>query len=60
MYDGPVRPVYQLAKVDLEKRNKFHLVVVLYFIDGSKSEEFVSPGFLLRSKPRNNKRKLGE
>ena len=60
MYDGPVRPVYELATVDSEKPNKFRLVVVLYFIDDSKSQEFVSPVFLLRNKPGYKKRKLGE
>ena len=60
VFDGPNGKVYDLAKVETTKRNLFQLVVVLGFIDGTCSQEFLSPIFPLRSKPRIKKRKIGE
>ena len=43
-------PVYKLSTVDSERRNRFHLAIVLVFIDGSRSKTIYSQPFLLRSK----------
>ena len=67
VYDGPIGPVYELAKVEMEKRNLFQLLVELSFHNGKEEEtqSFYSKPFLIRSKPRMNagnkskKRKLG-
>ena len=64
VYDGHVAPVYELAKVEMDKRNLFQLLVQLYFPGGNRGEEeiqqFYSKPFLMRSKPRNKKRKINE
>lgn len=49
-------PVYKLSTVDSDRRNRFRLVVVVVFIDGTRSKPFNSRQFLLKSKqtgPRN-------
>lgn len=43
-------PVYKLSTVDADRRNRFRLVVTVFFIDGKGSRSFVSPTFLLRSR----------
>ena len=66
VYDGPFAPVYQLAKVEMDKRNIFQLLVELSFHNGLEEEtqQFYSKPFLMRSGPRidpenkNKKRKL--
>ena len=63
VYDGRVAPVYELAKVEMDKRNLFQLLVQLYFPGNGVEEEiqqFYSKPFLMRSKPRNKKRKIDE
>jgi len=59
--------VYELAKVEMDKRNLFQLLVELSFYNGVEEEtqQFYSRQFLMRSKPRskdkndkNKKRKL--
>ena len=63
VYDGRVAPVYELAKVQMDKRNLFQLLVQLYFPGNGAEEEiqqFYSKPFLMRSKPRNKKRKINE
>ena len=51
MYDTPNgTPVYKLATVDAERRNPFHLIVFLKFIDGTESGPFLSKPFLIRSR----------
>ena len=63
VYDGLVAPVYELAKVEMDKRNLFQLLVQLYFPGNGVEEEtqqFYSKPFLMRSKPRNKKRKISE
>ena len=59
MYHGPLAPVYALAKNDTKKRNLFQLGCIVYFVDGSKSKEFFSLPFLLKTKERPPKRKSG-
>ena len=61
VYDGRVAPVYELAKVEMDKRNLFQLIVQLYF-PGVEEEvqQFFSKPFLMRSRPRNKKRKITE
>lgn len=64
VYDGPVGPVYELAKVEMDKRNLFQLLVELSFYNGmdEETQQFHSKPFLMRSKPRvkdkTKKRKL--
>ncbi|XP_078376588.1 uncharacterized protein LOC144659922 isoform X2 [Oculina patagonica] len=65
VYNGPIAPVYELAKVEMDKRNRFQLLVQLYFPGNGVEEEiqqFYSKPFLMRSKPRSKskskKRKL--
>ena len=60
IYDGPFSPVYELAKVEMDKRNNFQLIVELTFSNGMEEETqlFHSPSFLMRSKPRQKKTKL--
>ena len=65
VYYGPITPVYELAKVEMDKRNRFQLLVQLYFPNGLGEEfyqQFFSEPFLMRSRPKNNtkakKRKL--
>lgn len=63
VYHGRVAPVYELAKVEMDKRNLFQLLVQLYFPGNGAEEEiqqFYSKPFLMRSKPRNKKRKITE
>jgi len=63
VYDGRVAPVYELAKVEMDKRNIFQLLVQLYFHGNGVEEEiqqFFSQPFLMRSRPRNKKRKINE
>ncbi|XP_074634153.1 uncharacterized protein LOC141892713 [Acropora palmata] len=63
IYDGPFSPVYELAKVEMDKRNNFQLIVELTFSNGMEEETqlFHSPSFLMRSKPRpQKKRKLSD
>ncbi|XP_020603148.1 uncharacterized protein LOC110042140 isoform X2 [Orbicella faveolata] len=63
VYDGRFAPVYELAKVEMDKRNLFQLLVQLYFPGNGAEEEvqqFFSKPFLMRSKPRNKKRKINE
>lgn len=63
VYDGRFAPVYELAKVEMDKRNLFQLLVQLYFPGNGAEEEvqqFFSKPFLMRSKPRNQKRKINE
>lgn len=43
-------PVYKLSTVDADRRNRFRLVVTVFFIDGKGRRSFVSPTFLLRSR----------
>ncbi|XP_031553206.1 uncharacterized protein LOC116290330 isoform X2 [Actinia tenebrosa] len=43
-------PVYKLSTVDAEKRNRFRIVVVIKFIDGTKSKPYFSRPFLIRSR----------
>ncbi|XP_031574131.1 uncharacterized protein LOC116307937 [Actinia tenebrosa] len=43
-------PVYKLSTVDAERRNRFHLAIVVIFIDGTRSQTIFSRPFLLRSK----------
>lgn len=43
-------PVYKLSTVDADRRNRFRLVVTVFFIDGKGSRSFASPAFLLRSR----------
>ena len=54
IYDGPFGPVYNLAKVEMDKRNVFQLLVELSFHNGLEEEtqQFYSKPFLMRSKPR--------
>ena len=54
IYDGPFGPAYNLAKVEMDKRNVFQLLVELSFHDGLEEEKqkFYSKPFLMRSKPR--------
>ncbi|CAH3021668.1 unnamed protein product [Porites evermanni] len=54
VYDGPFAPVYQLARVEMEKRNAFQLLVELSFHNGVEEEtqQFYSKPFTMRSKPR--------
>ncbi|RMX50741.1 hypothetical protein pdam_00018281 [Pocillopora damicornis] len=56
VYDGPIAPVYELAKVEMDKRNLFQLIVELSFHNGAgeESQSFYSKPFLIRSRPRNN------
>lgn len=56
VYNSPNgTPVYKLATVDAERRNLFIVIVLLKFIDGTKSQPFVSKPFLIRSrKPRSH------
>lgn len=56
VYDGPVAPVYQLAKVEMDKRNIFQLLVELSFHNGLEEEtqQFYSKPFMMRSRPRND------
>lgn len=60
VYNGPVGPLYELAKVEMDKRNLFQLLVELSFYNGVEEEtqQFYSKPFLMRSRPRNKKRKL--
>lgn len=65
IYDGPICPVYELAKVEMDKRNLFQLLVELSFPNGVEEEtqQFYSKTFLMKSKPRSStgkskKRKL--
>lgn len=66
IYDGPIGPLYELAKVEMDKRNLFQLLVELSFFNGMEEEtqSFYSQPFLMRSKPRpdnrNKKRKLDD
>lgn len=59
IYDGPIAPVYELAKVEMDKRNLFQLLVELSFHNGAEEEtqSFYSTPFLIRSRPRNNPNK---
>ena len=41
------RPFYKLAKVDIKRQNVFQLSSLLYFNDGTVSEEFFSKPFHL-------------
>ena len=52
--DGPYGPVYNLAKVEADKRNLFQLLVELSFHNGLEEEtqQFYSQPFLIRTKPR--------
>ena len=56
VYDGPFAPVYQLAKVEMDKRNIFQLLVELSFHNGleEKTQQFYSKSFMMRSRPRND------
>ena len=64
VYDGPIAPVYQLAKVEMDKRNNFQLLVELSFYNGldEETQQFYSKPFMMRCKndPANKdkKRKL--
>lgn len=54
IYESPTKhgvPVYKLSTVDSQRRNKFRLVVIVILIDDTRSKEFISPSFRLRSKP---------
>ena len=53
VYDGPFAPVYQLAKVEMDKRNIFQLLVELSFLD-EETQQFYSKPFMMRSRPRND------
>ena len=56
VYDTPDgTPVYKLATVEAERRNVFHLVVFLRFVDGTESGPFISKPFLLQSKKTGNR-----
>ena len=61
VYDGPFAPVYQLARVEMEKRNAFQLLVELSFHNGveEETEQFYSKPFMMRSKPRRKKQQSG-
>lgn len=53
VYESPRKhgvPVYKLSTVDSERRNNFRLVVVVILIGDTRSKEFISPPFRLRSK----------
>lgn len=50
VYAGPKGPFYVLTKIDVKRRNVFQLSSVLYFIDGTKSEEFFSKPFRIRTR----------
>ena len=56
VYDGPFAPVYQLAKVEMDKRNIFQLLVELSFHNGleEKTQQFYSRPFMMRSRSRND------
>ncbi|CAH3131642.1 unnamed protein product [Porites lobata] len=56
VYDGPFAPVYQLAKVEMDKRNIFQLLVELSFHNGldEETQQFYSKPFMMRSRPRND------
>ena len=56
VYDGPFAPVYQLAKVEMDKRNIFQLLVQLSFHNGldEETQQFYSKPFMMRSRPRND------
>ncbi|KAJ7365897.1 hypothetical protein OS493_002623 [Desmophyllum pertusum] len=51
-------PVYKLSTVDADRRNRFRLVVTVLFIDGGRSQSFVSPTFLLRSRRSERKKSV--
>ena len=61
VYDGPFAPVYQLARVEMEKRNAFQLLVELSFHNGVEEEtqQFYSKPFMMRSKPRRKRQQSG-
>lgn len=50
LHTGPEGPFYTLSKIDPQRQNVFQLSSVLYFIDGTVSEEFVSRPFHIRTK----------
>lgn len=61
VYESPKKhgvPVYKLSTVDLERRNKFRLVVVVVLIGDDRSKEFFSRSFRLRSKSNGRFRSL--
>ena len=47
VYDGPFASLYQLAKVEMDKRNIFQLLVELSFHNGleEKTQQFYSKPF---------------
>lgn len=48
--EGSKRPVYKLAKVHTQERNKFELLVQVTFDNGEVSEFFKSKPFLIKTK----------
>lgn len=48
--EGSKRPVYKLAKVHTQERNKFELLVQVTFDNGEVSECFTSKPFLIKTK----------
>lgn len=48
--EGSKRPVYKLAKVHTQERNKFELLVQVTFDNGEVSELFKSKPFLIKTK----------
>ncbi|XP_031553760.1 uncharacterized protein LOC116290796 [Actinia tenebrosa] len=56
VYDGPKKPVYELAKVEMEARNKFQVSIQVQYVDGLGYQEFTSVPFLMKTRPRKRTR----
>lgn len=54
VYGGPERPVYELARVKMDERNKYELLVQVHFVNGWTSAMFISAPFLVRTKNKND------
>lgn len=59
VYDGPKKPLYELAKVEMDARNKFQVSIQVQYVDGLGYQEFTSVPFLMKTRPRKRTR-LGE
>jgi hypothetical protein len=49
VYQGVERPVYELAKVEMNERNMFELLAEVLFQNGETSEKVTSKSFLIRT-----------